>query len=751
MLNLRISVINLLAKHSVWWRRPRLSGAGAVRAVISAIWIGCAGLSLPCSALLGQNIDAAKPGAEFFERRIRPLIVAECVSCHGSEKQKGGLRLDSPKALKRGGDSGAVVDLENPELSLLLKAIRRSDPDFQMPPKKALSKEQVSLLEHWIAIGVPWPESDKGLVGGRNWGDARKFWSFQSPELHPIPDTARPEWARKKIDHFVLSRLEEKGWKPAPTAERRRWARRLSFDLTGLPPDPELVNRFAQDVRPNAHEELVEALLESPRFGERMASLWLTMARYGEDQAHKVDFDESPFYPNAYHYRQWVIDAFNQDMRYDDFVRYQLAADSLEGSKGPNLAALGYLGLGHKYYKRDLPQVQADEWEERVDMVSRSLLGLTVACARCHDHKYDPITVEDYYALAGVFASVEYVNQPKMTLVKNEKDQVIDVIPEPDTLHLIEDRNVRDLPVHIRGDAESPGEIVPRRFLRVLCDSEPAPFTNGSGRLELAEAIVSSENPLTARVFVNRVWGLFFGRSFVSTASNFGALGNRPSHPELLDDLAVRFVEWDWSVKSLVREIVLSATYRQDSINPEINAEEDPENIYLSRKARCRLSAEMWRDALLSVTGGLVLKGGPSGEVDQPEFMRRTVFGKVSRLELNPYLAQFDYPDANVHSAGRQVTTTPTQKLFMLNSQLIDTRAEALARELAAGNTDGSYEFEAEAVNGLYQRVYSRPPTSGEIDLARAFLGANDAAPTKEDWQKYVQVLLTSNEMMYID
>ncbi len=282
----------------------------------------------------------------------------------------------------------------------------------------------------------------------------------------------------------------------------------------------------------------------------------------------------------------------------------------------------------------------------------------------------------------------------------------------------------------------------------MLSKSEPVPFKNGSGRLELAEAIVDPDNPLTARVIVNRVWGLFFGRPLVSTASNFGALGNRPSHPELLDDLAVRFMDWDWSIKSLVREIVLSATYRQDSVHPKIEVDQDPENTYLSRMPRRRLSAEMWRDALLAVTGGLELTGGPSGEVDHPEFLRRTVFGKVSRLELNPYLAQFDYPDANVHSAGRQITTTPTQKLFLLNSQLIDARSGALARELANGTT---VETLPQALKTLYEKVFSRPPSSVEMNLARAFLVDSDGVPTKDDWQKYVQVLLTSNEMMYID
>lgn len=701
---------------------------------------------------MGQNTDPANTDSEFFERHIRPLISTECDSCHGPEKQKGGLRLDSREALHKGGDSGPIVDEKHPELSLLLKAVRRSDPDFQMPPEKALSKEQVSSLKRWIELGTPWPESAKSIIEEVNWVDARKFWSFQNPKRHPIPDTDRTEWAKKRIDHFVLSRLEHKGWTPAPAAERWQWARRVSFDLTGLPPEPELLDRYIEDVGPNADETLVEALLESPRFGERMASFWLTLARYAEDQAHKVDFDESPFYPNAYHYRQWIIDAFNQDMRYDDFVRYQLAADSLEGSDGPNMAALGYLGLGHKYYKRDLPQVQADEWEEQVDMVSRSLLGLTVACARCHDHKYDPITMKDYYALAGVFASIEYVNRPEMTLVKNPKNnQVIDVIPDPDTLHLVQDRNVRDVPVHIRGDAENPGEMVPRRFLKIFSKGEPTAFNHGSGRLELAEAIVDPNNPLTARVFVNRIWALFFGRPLVFTTSNFGALGNRPSHPELLDDLAVRFMEWDWSVKKLVREIVLSATYRQGSVNPEIAAEDDPENVYLSRIPRRRLTAEMWRDALVSVTGGLVLKGGPSGELNQPEFLRRAVFGKVSRLELNPYLAQFDYPDANVHSAGRQITTTPMQKLFMLNSQLIDSRSQALARELAGQSIGISDTPAASTVNVLYQRMYSRPPTSKELDLAKAFLFHGDSKPTQDDWQKYVQVLLTSNEMLYID
>jgi hypothetical protein len=478
-----------------------------------------------------------------------------------------------------------------------------------------------------------------------------------------------------------------------------------------------------------------------------MASLWLTVARYGEDQAHLVDSDEQHFYPNAYHYRQWVIDAFNRDLPYDDFVRYQLAADLMEGDASPNLAALGYLGLGPKYYQRTILQVKADEWEERVDMVSRSLLGLTVACARCHDHKYDPITARDYHALAGVFASLKLINRPEMELVRHEKSgNVIEVIPPPETLHLVEEGEVQDLPIFIRGDVENKGEIVPRGFLQILAEGLPQEFKHGSGRLELAEAIVSTQNPLTARVIVNRIWGTFFGRPLVATASNFGALGARPESPELLDDLAARFMENGWSMKGLIREIVLSATYRQGSVNPVVSMHDDPENVHLSRKSRRRMTAEMWRDAMLVASEGLEIKGGASGEVDDPSFLRRTVFGKISRLSLNPYLAQFDYPDANVHSAKRLVTTTPTQKLFFLNGSLIDSRAAALAEQLMSRSENGS---RAQVLN-LYERLFSRPATETEIELALAFLG-NDGNPSKDDWHKYVQVLLTSNEMLYLD
>lgn len=697
--------------------------------------------------LLG-SVPVGTEDADFFERRIRPLLMKECLQCHGEEKQEGGLRLDSRLSIIEGGSSGPAVDLVQVAESLLLKVVSGRHLEITMPPKKRLRPEERSYLRRWIEMGVPWSETkgtEEGLVGE---ADARDFWSFKAPERHARPTVSLKNWPVQPIDFFVVAEMEKRNMEPAPRATPAQWIRRLAFDLTGLPPDQDLLEKIQESDDLLTRIEVVNQLINSPRYGERLASLWLTLVRYAEDQGHLVDNDESPFYPNAFHYRQWVIDAFNRDLSYDDFIRYQLAADKMEPADGPNQAALGYMGLGHKYYLRKELAVQADEWEERVDTVSRSLLGLTVACARCHDHKYDPISTRDYYALAGVFASTRLFNRPEMTLIRNPKNNlVIEVIPEPETLHLIEDHEVRDLPVYIRGDIERPGAIVPRGFLSIL-SSKPEgrrEFKEGSGRLELANAIVQRDNPLAARVLVNRIWGLFFGRPMVSTPSNFGTLGTKPSHPALLDDLAVRFMDNGWSVKTLVRELVLSATYAQASVNPQVPPADDPENRWLSRMPRRRLTVEMWRDAVLTATEELVHEGGRSGEVDDPDFLRRAVFGKVSRLKLNPFLAQFDYPDANVHSAKRLVTTTPLQKLFMLNSPWINRRASTFADQRLQ---ETSEDLERQ-ISETYQRLFGRLPSNRELALGLVFFEGNQAR--EEQWQKYAQVLLTCNEMLYLD
>ena len=575
-----------------------------------------------------------------------------------------------------------------------------------------------------------------------DWHKERQFWSFQAPQRHSLPKVAEESRPQTSLDYFILAKLDRAKLTPSSTAPPRTLIRRATLDLTGLPPTSAQINAFVADERPDAYRLLVERLINSRAFGERMASLWLPLARYAEDQAHQVGDDTKFFYPNAYKYREWVIDSFNRDLPYDRFLKYQLAADDLPDAGPQNLAALGFLGLGPKYYNRNRIEVMADEWEDRVDTVTRTMLGLTVACARCHDHKFEPITQRDYYGLAGVFASTKMVNQtPDGT--EEKKDASADKMDHK-TLHMVKDGSVTNLHVFLRGNPERPGEIAQRRFLRILSETDPKPFESGSGRKELAEAIASHTNPLTSRVFVNRVWGAFFGRPIVSSQSNFGHSGEFPSHPELLDDLAARFVENNWSVKSLVREIVLSATYMQSSLTSDTNAaQSDPENRLLSRMNRKRLTVEQWRDSALFVAGELSDRGGKSLELDDPKNLRRTVYARISRLKLHDTLMQFDYPDANVHAEQRANTTTPTQKLYLLNNPFVLARATTL-HESFPGKDDTA------KITAAYQMLFGREPLEAELYAAGEFL-ARPTESTFTRWQQLAQALLVSNEFMYVD
>ena len=626
------------------------------------------------------------------------------------------------------------------------------------------------------AIRVRWRRWTSGLASGAiffvvlqaagaedsiDWAKEREFWSFRPPVAQERPVVRAERWPRQRMDYFILARLEQRGLAPSAEADRRTLIRRVTFDLTGLPPTPEEVAGFLADSRPGAFERLVDRLLASPR---------LPLARYAEDQAHQVGKDTKFFYPNAYKYRQWVIDAFNRDLPYNQFVQLQLAADLVESTNSPNLAALGFLGLGPKYYNRDRLDVMCDEWEDRVDTVARSFLGLTVACARCHDHKFDPVTMGDYYALAGVFASTKMVN--RMPDGKAEDSKATATNMNASTLHVVEEGEPKDLNILLRGSVDSKGPVAERRFLRVLSEGEPEIFKQGSGRRELAAALANTHNPLTARVMVNRLWGWFFGRPLVSTPSNFGHSGDRPTHPELLDDLAVRFAERGWSMKAMVREFVLSSTYRQrsnvESLNrsnvktsassetargrfndltiQRFNPNTDPANELFSHMNRRRLTIEQWRDAILFVSGELSPENGKSLELDDPENLRRTVYGRVSRLKLNDLLMQWDYPDANVHAEKRSATTTPMQKLFVLNSPFMIARANALAarvkRETKANETA--------RIERAYQLLFGRAPDRAERSAALEFLRKRDEGPMTR-WEQFAQVLLASNEMLYVD
>ena len=577
-----------------------------------------------------------------------------------------------------------------------------------------------------------------------DWAMAREWWAFQSPTKAELPQINQAAWPSRRIDHFVLAKLEAKKLSPSPAATKHTLARRLYLDLTGLPPTPEKMRAFLGDETDGAYEMLVEKLMQRTAYGERLASMWLNKARYAEDQAHQVGGNTAFFYPNAFKYRKWVIDAFNNDLPYDDFIRKQLAADLEKDKSVTDLPALGFIGLGHKFYNRNRLTVKAEEWSEQVDTLTRAFLGLTVACAQCHDHKYDPVTQKDYYALAGVFASTDLVDRMEDgSEIKKDSEAHKKRIG---TIHIVRDTKPKDLHVFLRGNTETKGDLVKRRFLKVLAQNEPKSFTQGSGRLELAEAIADPNNPLTARVIVNRVWSIFFGRGLVATPSNFGQLGPLPSHSELLDDLAVRFMENNWSIKWLVRELVLSSTYQQNSQIISRNELIDPANIYLWRMNRRRLSVEQWRDSILAASNNLDRRGGESLELTDAKNVRRTIYGRVSRKKLSDILIQFDYPDANVHSAKRSDTTTAIQKLFMINSSFMVEQAKGLAKRI----TGDSSATDLTHIQSTYALLYNRQPTREETDLGLAFLRL-PAEGKLTRWEQYSHALLAANEMMFVD
>jgi mono/diheme cytochrome c family protein len=691
-----------------------------------------------------------------FAHDIKPLLEQHCFKCHGPEKQKSGLRLDLKANAFKGGESGDPVIVPGSSLkSHLIQRILSTDPDEVMPPKgERLKPQEVAVLQRWIDTGAHWVETTKPLAITPVAPDRlitdqdRQFWSFVPPRQSEPGPLKNAAWPHNRIDSFLLSKMEARGLSPAGEAPATVLVRRLSYDLTGLPPTPEEAQAFLSDPSPDAYQHLVDRLLASPRFGEHLASLWLPLARYAEDQAHQVGADTKYFYPNAWRYREWVVNAFNRDLPYDQFLKFQLAADKFPEASRDDQAALGFLGLGPKYYNRDRLEVKADEWEDRVDTVSRTMLGLTVACARCHDHKFDPIPQRDYYALAGVFASTKMVN--KLPDGSIQKGDLVAEKVDLGTIHAVEDAQPQDLNVFIRGNVERKGPIVPRHFLSILSSGTPTPFKEGSGRKELALAIAGRNNPLAARVIVNRIWGMLFGTPIVVTPSNFGHSGQPPTHPELLDNLAVRFMDNGWSIKWLVREIVTSSAYRQSSRGNAIATAADPSNILLAHMNRRRVTIEQWRDTILFVSGKLKGGGGKSMELDDPSNLRRTLYARISRLKLNDLLMQFDYPDANVHAEKRSVTDTAMQKLFMLNSLFMIGQAKALAARLAGEATDDEAR-----VRLAYQVLFARQVQADELKLALAFLRQTDTGkmPVLQmtRWEQFAQILLISNEALYVD
>ncbi|MCU0879130.1 MAG: PSD1 and planctomycete cytochrome C domain-containing protein [Pirellulaceae bacterium] len=962
--------------------RARL--AMAVAALL-AVGFTAAGIKSAMSAETAPAADAPlSPEQEkFFEEKVRPVLAARCLECHGDKKAESGLRLDSRDAALAGGATGekAVVP-GNPDASLLVKAINHAG-DIHMPPDDKLAAAEIEALTDWVRQGLPWPVSSQGAAPAmspteRAAADRQGHWAFQPVADPALPEVQLPQSARGAVDRFVLARLDAAGIKSSPEADRRTLIRRAAIDLVGLPPSAEEVDAFLTDESPDAYERLIDRLLASPHYGERWGRHWLDVARYADTKGYAFANDRR--YPYAYTYRDYVIASLNADLPYDQFILEQLAADKLQsaGAEGSissdpaKLAALGFLTTGRKFNNVH------DDLDDKIDATTRGLLGLTVSCARCHDHKYDAIPTDDYYSLYGVFASTsepsdlpligppeesaeyqkfqeelgklqkelddfvttkyeEFLDQsrrqsadylarvaagtqnalaklpflsidpkdlrPRMIqrwqtyldqhampehatlglwseLVKlpnegfaeraapilakwqtlpegtdagqinprikaafaaespaarvdvarlygqlltaayeewkaaganeealsklppetrqlaevlvgkdsppsidksdtrqyfdraarnrqNELKKKVDAfqatspVAPPRAMVVVDNPNPTEPRVLIRGNPGRPGKQVPRQYLLVLSEAERQPFTRGSGRLDLAEKIASPDNPLTRRVIANRVWMHHFGEPLVLTPSDFGIRCEPPTHPELLEWLASRMLDDDWSLKALHRRLMHSATYRQASADrPECRAV-DPENRLWWRTHRRRLELEAMRDSLLALSGQLDERVfGRAVELTKAPYpTRRAVYGHIDRQDLPNLFRVFDIASPDSSTPRRPRTTVPQQALFLMNSPFVVEQAQVLAAQLPQGEgvDDG------QRIAQLYRLILQRTPTAEEEAIGRGFVagaqGDRSPASSSEDvpaaklspWEQYAQLLLLTNEVMYID
>ena len=829
-------------------------------------------VGLIVSAAFSAPVAAQTTDIEFFEAKIRPVLVQKCYGCHNSKMSApmGSLVLDTKDGLLKGGVHGPALVPGKPDESRLLKALSYSDPLAQMPPSGKLPDAVLADFEQWIARGAADPRTEAPALAsaapqynGMSLEDGRKWWAFQPVAAVAAPKTAAANgWPKTKIDNFVLAKLQEKKLGPSPQADRRTLVTRAYVDLLGYKPTFEEVQAFVNDRSPNAYDRLIDRLLASPRYGERWARHWMDVARYAED--NPTSEATNPPYPFAWRYRDWIIEALNAGMSYDRFIKLQLAADLMPNTTREDMRALGYVGAAPIYHHdlrlsgEVIGTFLTDDWDERIDAVSRGVLGVSMACARCHDHKFDPISQKDYYALMGVFASTVRVERPmfpvdpkieqrymwlqrqlfdlaysinllgnegttftegaekaakwkaEMEGFKNEATTLLNKYPEllksldkfwnpprrggpppaaaappaaagakpapaavpppppppargrgPQgstepyvnavfeaaqyvdasdptyTFITYKAGEPRDMPILKAGNVASPGEIVPRGFPAVLAKGDTK-FTQGSGRLELANRIFTDAPGLAARVIVNRVWGWHFGRGLVATPSDFGTQGDKPTHPELLDDLAARFIENGWSLKWLSKEIMRSAVYQQASSPREDAMKADEANALLWRQNPRRLDIEAYRDTLVRSAGLLDEQmGGVSGDLDSDTFYRRSIYGRISRARMPQLMQLYDFPEATQSAPGRETTITTLQQIFVMNSEFVQNLAAAAAKSASAATG------EAEQVGLLYRRVLARDPTAAEVKSALEYL-------QKGTLQRYAQVLLSTNEEIFL-
>ncbi len=787
----------------------------------------------------------------FFEERIRPVLADRCFDCHGEDKQKGKLRLDSIAAILQGGERGPALVRGDPAASLIVHAISHSE-ELAMPPKKKLPYEQINDLTKWIKQGAPWPDAPAAAAPPvKQPGEAeapftkeqREFWAFRKPIKPALPQVRDKRWPRSPIDYFVLAKLETAGLAPAPPANPRVLIRRAYFDLLGLPPTPQEVEDFVKaceaeekreprsagakqgdsepsTLNPEPYTLLIDRLLASPRYGERWGRHWLDVARYADSNG----MDENIAFPFIYRYRDYVIAAFNADLPYDQFIREQLAGDLMPDSDqrvtDDRVVATGFLTVGPKMLAcDDQRKMEMDIVDDQVSTTFSAFLGLTISCARCHDHKYDPLPAADYYALAGIFKSTRTMEHFKVVAPMNvrllggpaamerektlrkqtdelrqqvkKKDLAKDEKKKLEEQLATAERELRELPramavsegkpqdlrVHLRGNYLTLGATVPRRFPRILAGDDQKPIGgSGSGRLELARWMTQPDHPLTARVMVNRLWRWHFGRGIVASVDNFGMLGAAPTHPQLLDWLATRFVEDNWSIKAMHRQIMLSSSYQMAATHSSAAAAVDPDNALLWRFNRRRMQAEEVRDALLAVSGRLSdARGGSLMQHKQHEYAKngdnnvhydksllRTVYLPVMRSGLHDAMIAFDFADPSVSNGDRAATTVAPQALYMMNSDLLMKSAEALAVDLIKPAAAGAADIDdAARIVLLHQRALGRKPTELELKERGEFLQRYEAALAARQpdaklrrtaaWTALCRVILASTEFVYVE
>lgn len=775
------------------------------------------------AALPALAADPTPEQTAFFEKHIRPVLADACYKCHSAEaqKRKGGLSLDTKDAALRGGESGKPgIVAGKPMASSIYEAMTWNNEDMQMPPKQKLPDDVVANFKKWIEMGAPDPREAAAIAEAPkskiDVAEGRKHWAFQKPVKQQIPPLNDLDWPRSDIDKFVLAELEAKNLTPVSDADRRTLIRRIAFDLTGLPPTPDEIKAFLSDSSPNAVKNVIEQYLDSPRFGERWGRHWLDVTRYAESSGKEVNV----LYPHAWRYRDYVIESFNKDKPYDQFLKEQLAGDLLKYNdkrqQAEQIVATGFLAIGAKSHnQRDQRQFRMDLVDEQIDTLTQSMLGLTIACARCHDHKFDPVSQRDYYALAGIFLSTDTLYGTQRQLQNNHPSDLIElnddagltpalakISPaevailkkradeagegrkealamvaemrrnsnkndpaaeflrirqaqdratqsEGDASLFRDDGTPRTLvmgtldkgqpvnaPIMLRGDPnQASNTIVPRGLVEVLCaENEPLAIGQGSGRLDLAWWIASQNNPLTARVMVNRLWLHLFGEGIVQTPDNFGTKGMAPTNQALLDHLAVRFIDNGWSIKRMIKEIMLTRTYQLSSQHNSANYAIDPDNHSHWRMSKRRLDAEAIRDSMLAVAGSLNLypiDGSPVAragdgrqglinlytEVLNDANAYRSVYLPIIRDQVPESLSLFDFPDASLVAGQRDSTNVPSQSLYLMNNPQAVAAADAFAKRLGAIEVKNPQD----RLTIAYELAYGRPPNAEEGQAVKAF------------------------------